>query len=952
MPATPNKDVTVGQYKGMESAVTAERRTHHTSPEVPEHLLLLMHDEDDEDDDVDFGHIGIPRNNVQSQPPPNKLERVFEFLARCSDARAVDSKGNGAFHYAVCGDVLRGHTNDGSTMEKLFQRLQAAGADVNLRNNDGKTPLHLICSDLEGLWNIFDEKLFVALVHAGADLDARDLVGRTPLFALIEDRTPKHYLAIYRAMPQAGARLDTTDDKGRTLLHAAVSNPNGPRALLRLLVDSGLDPSALDAEGNTLWHAAVPNLMRWPLRSCRDLCEFLVAQGVDHRKPNNLGRTPLHDASSIWYLTNGEPLPGEMMAFNKILDMYSKQDVNVGDQDGVTPLHLACTFSEYQAQRLLDAGADPSRRTREGLTVLHQAARCKQGNIIGILLESLGASQGAAGGDAAAVLSLIDAEDACGKTALHYACTSGRAETVRLLLHAGATSASVTYHGSVWQACVGFEEEQANWPEKFVTMIQLLAAGGVSVADKRRPNPVRWRKFPFEPLNEVLEVLMTRRGPQIDLLDEAISSAVNNGNIDYTVECLLQARNSIQNVVPYPIDEKTFACLERRRAVCPSGELNRNIQQLMRLRRYDLVETLLLQHDSEWLDGDKDTIIHDLLHEGFTWILRQVQPLVLKLAVRLEKRECGEDEKSLSSEACLIKTGFARPLLQAACQSEVPNMEAIRFLVEKVGCRVDVQGYRSFSDEAQRAYETPVHCLVRGMCHWWKVAEALPYLVRVHGADLEVRDGQGRTPLNVALDNVNLGIFNRRAVDALIELGADVKTADLTSVGENIELTEFLLSRGAVVAADALLAAIKARNCALLTVLLSNGGDPNTRQVKEKPQEKVNTLVSTDPPPASGPRRLTPKILARINRAPDPHLVPVDEMYPLDYAAFLYGASQQNHAEQGRHYKELIKVLVAYGADWSMKYAYPDGEEMSIKDWIVKRAEAVDRISELCTARP
>ncbi|KAK7738407.1 hypothetical protein SLS53_006222 [Cytospora paraplurivora] len=951
MPATPNKDVTVGQFEAMGSSATVECMARHTIPEVPEHLLLLMHDDDDDNNDED--DEGNEDNEDLGHLPPSKLERVFRFLARCSDARAVDSEGNGAFHYAVCGDVLRGHTKDGSTTEKLFQRLQAAGADVNLKNKGGKTPLHLICSDLEGLWKKFDEKLFMALVHAGADLNARDQSGRTPLFALIENRTPKDYLAICRAMSQAGARLDTTDDKGRNLLHAAVSNPDSPPALLCLIVDSGLDPLALDAEGKTLWHEAVPRLMRWPLRRRRDLCEFLFAQGVDHRRPNNLGRTPLHDASSIWYLRNGEPPPGEMMAFDHILELYSKQDVNLGDQDGVTPLHLACTFSEFQAQRLLDAGADPSRRTTEGLSGLHHAARCKQGNIIGILLESLGASQGTAGGDSAAVLSLVDAKDTCGRTALHYACTSGRAENVRMLLHAGATFASVTYQGSVWQACVDFEDEQANWPETSNTMIQLLKAGGVLVADKRRPNPVRWRKFPVEPLNEVVDILVTRGGPRIDLLDEAISSAVNNGNIDYTVECLLQARNSIQNVSPYPIDEKTLSCLERRRAVCPSGGSNRSVEQLMRLRRYDLVETLLLQHGSDWLDGDKDTTIHDLLHEGFIWILRRVQPLVLELAVKLEKRESAEDEKTPTSEAGLIRPGFARPLLQAACQSEVPNMEALRFLVEEVGCRVDVQGYRSFSNEAQRTYETPIHCLVRGMCHWWKVAEALPYLVRVHGADLEVRDGQGRTPLNVALDNVNLGIFNRRAVDALIELGADLKTADLTSVGENIELTEFLLSRGAVVTTDALIAAIKARNCALLRVLLSNGGDPNTRQVKEKPQQTVNPLVSTDPLTALSLSRLTPKQLAYIKRPPDPHLVPVDEMYPLDYAAYLYGAARhvQNNVEQRRPYEELIEVLVAYGADWSMKYAYPDGEEMSIKDWITKRAGAVERISELCAAQ-
>lgn len=199
-------------------------------------------------------------------------------------------------------------------------------------------------------------------------------------------------------------------------------------------------------------------------------------------------------------------------------------------------------------------------------------------------------------------------------------------------------------------------------------------------------------------------------------------------------------------------------------------------------------------------------------------------------------------------------------------------------------------------------------------CHWWQVTEALPYLVREHGANLEIQDGQGRTPLNVALDNVSLGVFNRRAVDALLELGADVRTANLTLVGEDIELTEFLLFQGAVVTTDALMAAIKARNCTLLSVSLSNGGDPNTRQVKEKPQQTVKRLVSKDPLTVLSHSRLTPKQLAYINRPPDPHLVPVAEMYPLDHAVYLYGSAQRVHhnVEKHRPYEELIKTLVAY----------------------------------------
>lgn len=56
------------------------------------------------------------------------------------------------------------------------------------------------------------------------------------------------------------------------------------------------------------------------------------------------------------------------------------------DSNGVTPLHLASTFSKYLTYRLLEEGADPQKKILEGITALHLVGQSRQTDTLGVLL--------------------------------------------------------------------------------------------------------------------------------------------------------------------------------------------------------------------------------------------------------------------------------------------------------------------------------------------------------------------------------------------------------------------------------------------------------------------------------------------------------------------------------------------------------------------------------------
>jgi len=209
----------------------------------------------------------------------------------------------------------------------LARTLVERGADVSVRDKNGRTPLH--CASYSG-----HVDMARMLAERGADISARAQDGRTPLLWTL------HYgnVDVARMLVERGADVSAKAQDGKSLLHWAMDY--GYLDVVRMLVRHGADMSAAQ-DGTTP--------LIWALcHSHVDVARLLVEHGADVSARGKCGLSPLHWASYKGHVD--------------VARMLVERGADVSaTQSGCTPLQLASSKGHLDVARILmEHGAVPS----------------------------------------------------------------------------------------------------------------------------------------------------------------------------------------------------------------------------------------------------------------------------------------------------------------------------------------------------------------------------------------------------------------------------------------------------------------------------------------------------------------------------------------------------------------------------------------------------------------
>ncbi|MBQ2620466.1 MAG: ankyrin repeat domain-containing protein [Thermoguttaceae bacterium] len=150
------------------------------------------------------------------------------------------------------------------------QYLVDHGADVNAKDNDGRTVLHYatMYAKMKPVWISADgntkgkdetcvyfendnnnlELVQWLVIEKGLDVNAKDNEGTAILHNAVYQGNPK----VIQWLLEQGADIDVKDNKGLTVLHYAIENIFPSFGLIQWLIDHGADINAKDNDGKTI----------------------------------------------------------------------------------------------------------------------------------------------------------------------------------------------------------------------------------------------------------------------------------------------------------------------------------------------------------------------------------------------------------------------------------------------------------------------------------------------------------------------------------------------------------------------------------------------------------------------------------------------------------------------------------------------------------------------------
>ncbi len=386
---------------------------------------------------------------------------------------------------------------------RTFELLFKSGARADVRDKHGRTALMYLMSDRRHRLRRLNDTVALAaaemLVSHGADVSAVGDGGRSALSLAVKNG----HFAVATFLRSRGAREDAVAKVSTELLLDAFrsgscpGDHDGGLSLIEEFAADGANPDARDEYGRT-------PLMSAAMIACERSVELLLEHGANVNAFDSRGNAPLALACRF-HAPRNSTMGKRRQA---VVELLLKHGANVNDKSaGRTPVvHALEAGNDYLADTLKDHGGIVAIDATVALPVLRNALAAPGGaeRVAGLLEGGLDPNM----------------RSRIGETLLHEAVRSGNLELVKILVEKGANVNATTPWGAT-PLMVAAQSEDRRAAEIARYLIRRDAR--ISAKDRRfGRTPLMWA---YMRGNQETAHLLIQHGADEDAVDKAGKTA-------------------------------------------------------------------------------------------------------------------------------------------------------------------------------------------------------------------------------------------------------------------------------------------------------------------------------------------------------------------------------------------------------------------------------------------